>query len=127
MITLSVFHFLAQTQSSSTDRIPTNLLLNLSEGASWRWVGIHNVFSTVLATYCLLRLLHPSGLPDFGAPNPGRRHKECSRRLGGGRPGGTPHALGERLLRPRRGGVVEDQLRKLMCIPGASVAEMAGC
>ena len=81
----------------------------------------------MLDTYCLLQLLHTSCLLDFGAPNPGRRHIECNRRLGGGRPGGLPFALGEQHLRPLCGGMDKDWLSQPMCLPGVITAGMDGC
>ena len=93
-----------------------------------RGVGLayKHFFPTVLATYCLLRLLHPSGLLDFGAPNTGRRHIECSRCQLVGRLGGLPLALEGWCFRPQRMGVVETRMGTPMRILGVSAAEMAG-
>ena len=82
---------------------------------------------TVLATYCLPILLHPSGILDFGAPNPGRRHIVCSWRRVGGRLVGFPLSLEGRRCQPQQVGVVEARLMSLCHIPGVSAAEMAGC
>ena len=45
MITLLVLYFLAQTPSSSKDRIPTNIFPAFPEGASYSWVSIQTSFS----------------------------------------------------------------------------------
>ena len=63
----------------------------------------------MLATYCLLLFLHPSGLLDFGAPNPGRHHIACSQCQGGGLLGGITLALEGWRCWPQRVGVVETQ------------------
>ena len=52
-----------------------------------------NEFLTAFDTYCLPQFLHPSGLLDFGASNPGRHRIACSRRQGGGRLGGLPFTI----------------------------------
>ena len=72
-------------------------------------------------------LLHPSGLLDFGASNPGRHHIACSRRRGGGRLGGLPLALKGRRRCPQRVGVAEVQQRPRKCLPGVSAAGKVGC
>ena len=71
--------------------------------------------------------LYPSGLLDFGAPNPGRHHISCSRRQVGGHMGVLPLALEGQHRRPQRVGVAEVQLGPPIRLTGVIVAEMAGC
>ena len=82
-------------------------------------------FSTMLYTYCLLPLIHPSGLLDFDAPNNGRHHIACSWSHRGGRLGGLPLALEGRHFRPLRVGVAEVRLGSPMRLPEVSATEMA--
>ena len=81
----------------------------------------------MLATDCLPRFLHPSGLLGFCSTSPGRHHRECSRCLGGRRLGSLPLVLEERRLQPRRVGVAEAHLRQLRCLLGVSTTGKAGC
>ena len=113
--------------SSSIDRIPTYLFPTFLEGASYCWVGIKTIFSTVLATYCLPQFLHLSDHLDFDAPNPGRHHIAYSRHQGGRRPGGLPLPLEGRRLRPQHVGVAEGQQRLSGCLLDVSAAGKAGC
>ena len=125
-ITHSAFHFLAQTPSSYTDRIPTNisrLSWKVRHSVGWAY---KQVFPTALATHCLTLFLHTSGLLDFFAPNPGRLHIACSRRRGGGRLGGIPLKIEGRCCQPRRMGVEEERLRPPRRLPGVIAADMAG-
>ena len=125
-ITLLAFYFLARTPSSSTDKIP-QISYQLPQKVRHSF-GSQNkqVFTTVLATYCLLLLIHPNVLLDFGAPNPGRRHTACSRRRVGGLLGGLPLALEESHRRPRQMGVAETQMGLPMRFPGVSATDMDG-
>ena len=81
----------------------------------------------MLDTYFLLRLLHPSGLLYFGAPNTGRHHIACSLRQGDGFPGGLTLALEGRHCRPQCVSVAETWQRLPRCLPGVSAAGEARC
>ena len=84
--------FYIQDSHKSLPNFPGRCVIALSQHTK--------IFPTALATYCLPLFLHPSGLLDFGAPNPSRRHIACSRRQGGGRLGSLPLALEGRCCWP---------------------------